>query len=106
MIVNFDKNSFETAIQSGKPILIDFWASWCAPCRMQGEVLHQLDEKYPDLQIGKVNVDENRELAMKFRVDSIPTMILFKNGEPLELLIGFRPEDVLLKLFREHGASV
>ena len=106
MIVNLDKNSFKTAIQSEKPVLVDFWASWCAPCMMQGEILHQLDEKYPDLQIGKVNVDENRELAMQFRVDSIPTMILFKNGEPLELLIGLRPTDALLELFKKHGESV
>ena len=106
MITNLDKNTFKTAIQSDKPILVDFWATWCGPCVMQGEILHQIENAHPDLQIGKVNVDENRELAMQFRVDSIPTMILFKNGEPLEMLIGLRPMDVLLDLFQKHGAEV
>ncbi|MEE5992716.1 MAG: thioredoxin [Oscillospiraceae bacterium] len=106
MIVNLDKNSFSTAIQSEKPILVDFWATWCTPCLMQGEVLHQIDDSYPNLQIGKVNVDDNRELAIRFHVDSIPTMIMFQNGEPIEMLIGLRPADVLLDLFKKHGADV
>ena len=106
MIVHLDKNSFNTAIQSEKPILVDFWATWCNPCMMQGEILQQLDEAHPDLQIGKVNVDENRELAMQFQIDSIPTMILFKNGHPLEMLIGLRPANALLQIFQKHGADV
>ena len=106
MIVHLDKNSFKTAIQSGKPILVDFWATWCNPCMMQGEVLHQLDEELPSLQIGKVNVDECRDLAVKFGISAIPTMILFKNGQPLEMLIGLRPADALLELFKKHGADV
>ena len=103
MITNLDNSNFQQAIQSSTPILVDFWATWCAPCMMQGEVLHQLDEENPSLQIGKVNVDECRELAVKFGVSAIPTLILFKDGEQVERITGLRQAQQILDIFAKHA---
>ena len=105
MITTLTKDTFDTAISDKTPILVDFWAEWCAPCMMQGKVLHALSEQYPALRIGKVNVDEYGELAQRFGIDSIPTMILFREGKLLETVVGLRQAQELLGLFQAHGAE-
>ena len=105
MITTLNQNNFQEAIQSSTPILVDFWATWCGPCMMQGEILHQLDEENPALQIGKVNVDECRDLAVKFGISAIPTMILFKNGEAVESVTGLCNASQVKEIFKKNGVS-
>ena len=86
---------FEAVIlKNTKPVLVDFWAEWCMPCRMIGPEIEKLaDEKSDILTVGKVNVDENPQTSMKYQVRSIPTMILFKGGQEVKRIIGARPKD-------------
>ena len=91
---NFD----ELVLRSGKPVLVDFWAPWCGPCRMVSPLVDEIAEERADISVGKVNVDEQPELAMKFGVMSIPTLLVFKDGELANKAIGARPKDELLAL--------
>ncbi|MBR4421092.1 MAG: thioredoxin [Erysipelotrichaceae bacterium] len=86
-----DALEFEETIKEGLT-LVDFFAEWCGPCKMLGPVLEKLDEEYPDVTFVKVNVDNNMELAERFGIMSIPAVFLFKNGEVLDKMIGFRDE--------------
>ena len=84
---NFDR----TVMQSEKTVLIDFWAGWCGPCRMLAPIIDEIAEEYADtVTVGKINVDEQPQLAAAFGVESIPTLIAFKNGVPLGALVDFR----------------
>lgn len=85
-----DKEFEDRVLKSKKPVLVDFWAVWCGPCKMAGPVLDDLSEEYKDkLEVVKVNVDENNESTQKYSIMSIPTAILFKNGEEVGRQIGF-----------------
>ncbi|OJW67181.1 MAG: thioredoxin [Candidatus Amoebophilus sp. 36-38] len=80
---------FDQALKSSKPVLVDFWASWCGPCRMLGPIIEELAEDYQGrADIYKVNIDENSVAPNKYSIRSIPTMIIFKNGEPIERIVG------------------
>ena len=91
-MMHFDMNSFEQALKGDKLVMVDFWASWCGPCRMLGPVVEKLAEQYEGKAvIGKVNVDEQQELAVRYGVMSIPTVIFFKNGKEIDRKVGVMP---------------
>lgn len=104
MIVNLNQDNFQEFIQSNSPVLVDFWATWCPPCMKQGEILHAINQDNAAFKIGKVNVDDYRDLAVKFGIANIPTMILFQNGEILETIVGLRNASQVLELFKKYGA--
>ena len=98
-IVLTNDNFEAEVIQSELPGLVDFWATWCGPCRMVGPVVAEIAEEYEGkVKVGKVNVDEEDELAEKFGVQSIPTIILFKNGEEAARQVGFAPKAKLVQM--------
>ena len=92
------KENFETEVlKSDIPVLVDFWATWCGPCMMLSPVIAELAEELEGkVKVGKVNVDEQNELAMQYRVASIPTLLLFKNGELVKTSVGFMPKNDII----------
>lgn len=94
-----NENFAAEVIASDKPVLVDFWATWCPPCRMQSPIVDELAEERSDIKVGKVNVDEQPELAEKFDVQNIPTLIIFKGGEVIKVLVGLRSKEQLLAEF-------
>ncbi|MBQ1422383.1 MAG: thioredoxin [Firmicutes bacterium] len=101
MPVVITNDNFEAeVIKSKKPVLIDFWASWCGPCRMLSPVVDEVAEEHPELKVGKINVDEEPQLAMQFGVMSIPTLIYFEGGVALDKSVGVVPKDSILALCR------
>ncbi len=99
MALKITKENFEEqVIRSPQPVLVDFWAEWCGPCRMLGPVIEELAEERTDVRVGKVNVDEEPDLASRFSVMSIPTVIVFKNGAEERRSVGLVPKQTLLDL--------
>ena len=100
--LNITALNFETEVlHSDKPVLLDFYANWCGPCKMLSPVLHEIAEEYADtLKVGKVNVDEQMELAMRFQVSSIPMLVVFKDGQPVAKTVGYRSKEELNELLR------
>ena len=94
---NFD----ELVIRSAKPVLLDFWAPWCGPCRMVAPVVEEIAAEREDFLVGKVNVDEEMELAMQFGVASIPTLVVMKGGKAAAKAVGYRPKSDILKLLEK-----
>lgn len=97
-IIKITKDNFEKEVlQSQEPVLIDFWATWCGPCQMQGPVLDEMAAEGSSIKIGKVNVDEEQLLAIKFGVSSIPTLILFEGGKEKNKLVGLHSREDIKK---------
>ena len=102
--VTITNDNFEDeVIKSTVPVLADFWADWCVPCKMIAPVLEEISEEYKGkIKIGKINVDDEGDLAMKFNVVSIPTLLLFKNGEVVNKQVGAGSKDIIEGIFKEH----
>jgi len=100
-VVSIHQGNFEQAVlNSNSPVLVDFWASWCAPCRMLSPVVEQLAAEHPEITVGKVNVDEEPELARRFQIMGIPSLLLFKNGRPVASSVGVKPKAALEAMLR------
>ena len=101
-VYTFNKNNFtEEVLNADKPVLVDLWASWCGPCRMFAPIIDTVAEEYPDeVKVGKINVDEENELAQQYRVASIPTLIMFKNGEAVKRSVGVVSKEDVVSMFR------
>ena len=98
-MTHFNKESFDKALEQGGLMMVDFWAAWCGPCRMLGPVVEDLAKRYDGKAIvGKVNVDEEQELAIRYGVMSIPTVIFFKDGEEIDRKVGVMPPDAFIQV--------
>ncbi len=97
--ININKNNFQQEVlHSDKPILLDFWAPWCGPCRMVGPILEEIAGERSDIKVGKVNVDEEMELAAQFGVMSIPVLVVMKDGKIVNKAVGARPKGQILAM--------
>ena len=97
--INIHKNNFnELVLNSDKPVLLDFWAPWCGPCRMVVPIVEQIAAENPDILVGKVNVDEEEELANRFRVMSIPTLVVMEKGQIVAQSVGAKSKSAILEM--------
>ena len=99
-VIHINKNNFhQEVIASDKPVLLDFWAPWCGPCRLLAPILDQIAQERSDIKVAKINVDEEMELAGQFRVYSIPTLAVMKDGQMVQQAVGARPKHQILGMF-------
>ena len=96
--MNLNTKQFEELMKGDKPLLVDFWAPWCGPCRMVAPIVDEIARERPDIRVGKVNVDEEQELAMKYRIFSIPTLLVLKDGKVVNQAVGARPKEAILQM--------
>lgn len=93
-VITISKDNFQQEVMESKiPVLLDFWASWCGPCRMVSPIVDEIADERSDIKVGKINVDEQPELASSFRVMSIPTLLVIKDGKIADQVVGARPKD-------------
>jgi len=102
-IVHVSDQSFATDVESTGTVLVDFWAPWCAPCKMIAPILEEISGEIGDkLKIAKLNVDDNPSSAAKYGIMGIPTLMLFKDGQPVEKIVGFQPKEQLMATISKH----
>ena len=99
-IVHINKDNFKSVLENNEVVILDFYANWCGPCRMLGQVLEEISETNPDLVIGKINVDEEGELAQSFNIRSIPQLYISKNGNIVQNISGYVSADVILEAIK------
>lgn len=100
-VITITSDNFDAeVIKSEKTVLLDFWASWCGPCKMLSPVVDEIADETPDIKVGKINVDEENELAAKFGISSIPTLVVMKNGKIETSSVGVRPKSEILAMIK------
>ncbi len=105
-VLHITKENFrQEVLQSRKPVLLDFWANWCGPCRMVAPLVEEIAGELPDLKVGKVNVDEQQELAGAFQIMSIPTLVVVKDGRVVSQTVGVRPKQEILSILKTGEAQ-
>lgn len=106
MAMKITSENFESVVlNSEEPVLVDFWAEWCVPCQMLAPVLDEISEEDNGVKVGKVNVDEEMQLAMEFKVSSIPMLVLFKDGKAVAKTVGVQPKEEILRMVAENNGS-
>ena len=100
-VLELTKDNFEReAVQASGKVLIDFWASWCGPCRMLGPVIDQLGSELTDVKVCKIDVDANQDLAAKYKVETIPTLVVFEGGKEVKRSVGVQPKPAILAMLK------